>query len=508
MSSPSSALDAPARSGSIEPRLFVPPLRMLTPETSWGFECIDFLEGILGWRLLPWQKWLYVHALEKDEAGTAFRFQTIVLLIARQNGKTQWLKGLGLWKLYLDGAEQVLISAQNLEMAETTLREVVGDIKGNRTLIGEFQRFSQTNGKVRLLLNPHPGRPGGQPREWRAAVSSRKGGRSLSADLAELDELREHQNWEAWNAIVPTTTARPRSLIVAASNAGDATSVVLRSLRDGTLSRIAAGETADTRTFMAEWSAPEEADHADPVFWPMANPALGYLPGFTEDSLRGRLEAMHDNVPGFRTEHLCQWVDALEPGIFPPEKWLATTDAASRRASDAPVFASLDVNFERSRAYVAIAARRDDGLLHVELAHAERGTDWIVPWFTERLERFAAVVVQARGAPASGFIEELTDAGVPVFELGGADLTKAYGQFYDLIIDGKVMHRPAPVLDAAAEVARPRVIGDSWVIDRKASPVDASPLVACIQACAGEMLTAREEPPAVSAYANFEFVSL
>ena len=77
---------------------------MLTPETSWGFECVEFLENVLGWTLLPWQKWLYIHALEKDVAGTGFRFQTIVLLIARQNGKTQWLKGLGLWKLYMDGA--------------------------------------------------------------------------------------------------------------------------------------------------------------------------------------------------------------------------------------------------------------------------------------------------------------------------------------------------------------------------------------------------------------------
>ena len=509
MSSPGSVLSGPAlRVGSTEPRRFTPPRRELTAETSWGFECINFLEGILKWELLPWQKWLYIHALEKDETGSAFRFQTIVLLIARQNGKTQWLKGLGLWKLYMDGAEQVLISAQNLEMAETTLREVVEDIKNNSILKREFFRFTQTNGKVKLLLHSTPGQPNGPRREWRAAVSSRKGGRSLSADLAELDEVREQQNWEAWNAIVPTTTARPRSLIVCASNAGDATSVVLRSLRDGALGRITAGETDNTMTFLAEWSAPDDVDHSNPEYWPLANPAMGHLPGFTEESLRGRLEAMHDNVPGFKTEHLCQWVDALEPGIFPAEKWLATTDAASRRASDAPVFASLDVNFERSRAYVAIAARRDDGLLHVELAHAERGTDWIVPWFTERLERFAAVVVQARGAPASGFIEELTDAGVPVFELGGADLTRAYGQFYDLIIDGKVIHRPAPVLDAAAEVARPRVIGDSWVIDRKSSPVDASPLVACIQACAGEMLTARDEAPAVSAYANFDFVSL
>jgi hypothetical protein len=172
------------------------------------------------------------------------------------------------------------------------------------------------------------------------------------------------------------------------------------------------------------------------------------------------------------------------------------------------VFASLDVNFERSRAYVAIASRREDGLLHCELAAAERGTDWILDWFASRLDRFEAVVVQARGAPASGWIEELREIGVPVMELGGPDLTKAYGNFYDLVIDEKVMHRPAPVLDSAAEVAKPRVIGDSWVIDRKNSPVDAAPLVACIQACAGEMLSGREDTPVTSAYALSDFVSL
>ena len=206
MSSPSSALAAPPRKGSTEPRLFTPPLRELTPDTSWGFECIDFLEKVLGWELLPWQKWLYVHALEKsagaedlppDRAHTAgYRYSTIVTLVSRQNGKTEWLKGLGLWRLYVDGAKQVLISAQNLEFAENTLTQAVDAVKNNQLLNSEFEKFSQTNGKFRLVLS------GG--REWRAAVSTRRGGRSLSVDLALLDELREHQHWEAWNAIVPT----------------------------------------------------------------------------------------------------------------------------------------------------------------------------------------------------------------------------------------------------------------------------------------------------------------
>ena len=477
MNSPHCVLDAPVK-GSAEPRLFTPPLRALTPDTSWGFEAIDFIEKVLGWELLPYQKWLYIHALEKSLDGKGFRFQTLVILISRQNGKTLWLKGLGLWRLYVDGAKQVLISAQNLEFAETTLSEAVDEVKNNRLLKAEFEKFSQTNGKYKLCLS------GG--REWRAAVSTRKGGRSLSVDLALLDELREHQNWLAWNAIVPTTTARPRSLVVAASNAGDATSVVLRSLRDGCINRIATGQMQDTRTGLFEWSAPDDADPLDQTYWAAANPAMGHL--FEADTLAGRAEAMYDNMAGFKTEHLCQWVDALEPGIIPAEDWIATTDPESKRAEDSVVWASVDVNFQRTKGYVAIAAKRDDGKVHTEVIAAERGTEWIVPWFEERRDRFAGVVIQARGAPASVLIEPLKEAGIEVLELGGSDLSKAYGYTFDLITERKLAHRPSPVLDAAAESAKARIMGDSWVIDRKNSPIDASPLVAAFQAVWGEQI--------------------
>ena len=501
MSSRGSARRAPApRRGHTEPRLFTPPLVELTPETSWGFECIEFLENVLNWRLLPWQKWLYVHALEKDDAGTGFRYQTIVILIARQNGKTQWLKGLGLWKLYLDGAEKVLISAQNLEMAETTLAEAVADVKNNLLLRREYRRFSQTNGKYKLVLRPNPEdkRPDAPPREWRAAVSSRKGARSLSADLAILDELREHQNWLAWNAIVPTTQARPRSLVVCASNAGDATSIVLRSLRDGALGKILADDTDETQVGLFEWSLPDDSDYDNPDYWPMANPSMGYLPGFTERSLQGRLEAMHDNIAGFKTEYQCQWVDAMAPSVFPQADWKATTDPGSRRHHGSDVWTSVDVNFERTKAYISISATRADGLRHVETIAAQRGTDWVLPWYLDKARlvedprgtvtvggkqyrsKFTGIVIQQRGAPATGLIEELEQAGIVVTPLGGADLTTAYGDFYDKLVEHRIMHRPSPALDAAVSLAQPKNIGDAWVIDRKKG--DASAVIGCVQA--------------------------
>lgn len=500
----SGAVATAALKGHTKPRQFTPPLPEhcdttrtdgcscgcgLNPDTSWGFECCDFLENVLKWTLLPYQRWLYIHALEKGADGTGFRFRTVVILIARQNGKTQWLKGLGLWRMYLHpsgrpsqdcpAAKNVLITAQGLEYAEATLTEVVDDVKGCAHLKSEFVRHGQTNGKHRMVLRGK--------RMWRAVAANRGGGRSLSVDLAELDELREHHDWLAWNAIVPTTTARPYSQAVAASNAGDKTSVVLRSLRDGAIRRIIASDTADTQIGLFEWSIPEDADPLDRQFWPMANPAIGFLPGHDEESLAAKAEAMASNMPGFKTEHLCLWVDTLAPGILPEDGWADTTDPTSRRAEGAPVWAAVDVNLQRSRSYVSVASRRSDGLLHIEVVAAKRGTDWIIPWFKERAGKFLGVAIQARGAPASGLIDDLTAAGVPVVEWGGSDLTAGCGQFFDMVRDRMVRHRPSPALDAAAKSTPGRYLGDgAMVFDRKGSPVDASPLVACAAAAWAE----------------------
>lgn len=510
---PSSGAVAPAPlRGHTKPRLYTPPLLLhcdttradacecgcgLNPDTSWGFECCDFLQNVLGWSLVPYQRWLYIHALEKGADGTGFRFRTLVILIARQNGKTQWLKGLGLWRLYLHptgrssagcpAAKNVIIAAQGLEYAEATLTEVVEDVKNCPHLKREFVKHTQTNGKHRMVLR---GRRG-----WRAVATNRGGGRSLSIDLAELDELREHQTWLAWNAIVPTTTARQYSQAVAASNAGDKTSVVLRSLRDGAIRRILVGDTDDTQIGLFEYSVPDDVSHLERKYWPMANPALGFLPGHDEESLAAKAEAMADNVPGFKTEHLCQWVDTLAPGIIPMADWQATEDPESRRAEGAPVWAAVDVNFQRSYGYVAVASRRSDGRLHIEIAAAKRGTDWIVPWFTQRAGKFQAVAVQQRGAPASGLIQDLTDAGVPVMEWGGSDLTKGCAHLFDMIRDRTVRHRPSPALDNAAKSTVAKTLGDAWVFDRKNSPVDASPLVACAAAAWAESQGPPEPDP-------------
>jgi phage terminase large subunit-like protein len=105
------------RKGSTEPRIYTPPLRALTPETSLGYSVIEFAEMVLEMELLPWQQWLLVHMLETLPDGT-LRFRTVVVLMARQNGKSTLSQILALWFMYVYGVGLVIGSAQDLDVAE------------------------------------------------------------------------------------------------------------------------------------------------------------------------------------------------------------------------------------------------------------------------------------------------------------------------------------------------------------------------------------------------------
>ena len=75
--------------GKTEPRIWTRPLQELTEKTTLGYVFIKFCETI-DVELLPWQKWLALHALEIITEGDKwkFRFRYVLVLISRQNGKT------------------------------------------------------------------------------------------------------------------------------------------------------------------------------------------------------------------------------------------------------------------------------------------------------------------------------------------------------------------------------------------------------------------------------------
>lgn len=516
----STAASRPRRLGVEAPRVWTEPLRKLTPKTTLGFAVIEFADDVLGIDLYPWQRWLLVHALELLPDGS-FRFRNVVVLVARQNGKSTLSQVLSLFFLYVLGTALVIGTAQDLDVAEEIWQGAVDIVEETPDLDALKERVVKVNGKKSLELKTGE--------RYKVKAANRRAGRGLSGDLILLDELREHQSWDAWGAITKTTMARSNAQVWALSNAGDASSIVLRYLRkmahaalgdpDGLVadddpSTLLPGESdlldddldvdedfevADDTLGIFEWSAPPGCDVWDRDGWAQANPSLGY--SITERTIASACRTDPEWV--FRTEVLCQWSDGTLEGPFPPGTWEATTDPASQIAADSRVVACVDVAHDRSRATVATAGFTADGSPHVEVVASRAGVEWLVGWFTDPEKRHRAawqVAGQARGAPVSGTLPLLTDAGLSVVEWGGTDLGGGTGAFYDAVRDKRLKHRPQPVLDVAAAVAATRPLGDAWVWDRKKSPADISPLVAVTGAL--WLLTRPEEKPFVSAYVD------
>lgn len=531
---------APRRLGCETPRIFTAALRKLTPRTkaterrTLGYSVIDFATEMLGIELLPWQCWALIHVLELLP-DNSLRYRTVVLLVARQNGKSLLSQVLGLWFMYVYGCRLVLGTAQDLDTAEEVWAGAVEMVTEkddqdeylHPELAELVERVWRVNGKKALLLR--------SGERWKVKAATRGAGRGLSGDVIFLDELREHQSWDAWGAITKTTMARAMALILCMSNAGDAASIVLRYLRKlavtavvengGPTELLSEVEDLERLTSEAiadyaaegveeleeylededtlgifEWSAPPGCDIWDRDGWAQANPSLGYT--ITERAIAAAARTDPEWI--FRTEVLCQWSSGTIDGPFPPGAWAKSCDPQSSIADGSLVTWGIDVSWDRTMAYIAAAGVRDDGLLHVEVVAQRAGTDWLVEWLTARPDRASRpVAVQAKGAPASGLAAALEDAGIAVVGANGPDLAAACGALYDRIRaavgDGngtaQLRHLVQPVLDTAAATAATRPLGDAWVWDRRKSPSDISPLVAVtLAAWACEASTPATEP--------------
>lgn len=488
--------------GKETPRLFTPPLRKLTPETSLGYMFIDFCED-LGQPLLPWQKWLSIHALEiigSFPEDWSFRFRYNIILVSRQNGKTYWFKLLGLFFNYVLQTKLVIGTAQNLDKANDTFEEAVDLIENTPMLDEEFVKVLRGAGKREYLLK------GGE--RWKVVATNRRG-RGWSSDLILMDEIREQTDWDGWSAISKTMLARPSAMLVAVSNAGDMTSVVLRHLRmqahaalgdpDGIAEIRSAlgGEDVDESLGLFEWSAEPDCDISDREQWAQANPSLGY--GFLTE--RALLSAMKtDPEPIFRTECLCQWAEHLLPQPFPDGAWEGGTDEDSYIAGESPLIYGIDMSQDRRWVTIGVCGLREDGNYHIEVAARRVGSEWALDWFRERAVRQPMkLAFQSRGAPVAGLAEQIcTLDGVERCAIEGGELTAGWGRFYDGIAASappkagetarggvRIYHLPQPVLDAPGKTCQMRNIGGGIELpDRVKSPDDIAPLMACFAAFA------------------------
>lgn len=496
------------------PRLYTEPLRKLTEKTSLGFLCIKYAEDVIGEILYPWQKWVLIHALEivgRLPDKWHFRYRTILIMVARQNGKTKLSYIIASFFMNVLGVENVFGTSLSLDKAEEVWEAVIAAQESHPELAERIDRVSRTNGNKRLILKDGI--------SYKVGAPTRRAGRGDSNDLVMLDEVREHRDFEVLSAAAASTVAKPNGIIICFSNAGDPDSVVLRQLRATALGKKVdfGGDIEDDGTLgLFEWSAPDEAATDDMKALAQANPALGYGK-LTERALMANRQTFPENK--FRSECMCQQVETILSQPFPDGAWEGGTDEDSYITGESPLIYGIDMSQDRRWVTIGVCGLREDGNYHIEVAARRVGSEWALDWFRERAVRQPMkLAFQSRGAPVAGLAEQIcTLDGVERCAIEGGELTAGWGRFYDGIAASappkageaprggvKIYHLPQPVLDTPGKTCQLRNIGGGILLpDRVKSPDDIAPLMACFAAFAAlTKINTKESKIFESAYAK------
>jgi hypothetical protein len=468
------SLDSVKLVGRVEPRLFTPPARPLTRRTTRGFEVIDFAE-MIGRPLLPWQKWLVKHALELNPDGT-YRFRTVLVLVARQNGKSDVKRTVSLWRLYIDQARCILGIAQDLALARKQMNLGIQTILESPDLAAEYGDKRKANGDEYFWLDDGT-LPKNAPVEMHPMyvirAANRSAARGLSIDELNIDELREQTNWDAWAAASKATNARPYAQTWCMSNQGDDTSVVLNQLRDAALSG------RDPQIGLFEWSAPDGCALDDPKAIAQANPGLGHI--ITLPAILSSLGTDPPNI--YRTEVLCQKVDILD-GPFDLQAWKACGDPTIKAPTGRNVVACFDRS-EEGHSTLAVALN-GDGPVQLAIRKAWTSDDdvraelpgilaemrpMVLAWFPSGPAGALAPILRPKTKDG-----RLKPGRIKVLELTGMKQAEAVQGLADLMKSRGIVHNEDPLLDSHVRGSQKAPAGDGGfrIVRRGGGNVDAA----------------------------------
>ncbi|MFC8733578.1 terminase large subunit domain-containing protein [Luteimicrobium sp. NPDC057192] len=432
------------------------------------------IAAALGRPLLPWQQYVADVATELNPPGhrLRYRYQTVVVAVPRQAGKTTLLRPIVVDRAITRDASQIFTTAQLGKDAGARWDDLIADVEN-----GPLKRFvdvKRGKGSQRATF------PNGS--YISPFAPTRDSLHGYSPDLVLIDEgwafSREAAD-ELMAAIRPAMITRRDRQLYVISAAGDATSEYWNDLVDA--GRLATLDP-DSTTAYFEWSPADELDPYDPATWEY-HPGLDRL--VTIDDLATESKPENNTHANFLRMYLNRRT-RVESTILDLEFY---DTLATEQAPPAPerVAYGYDVALDRTQASVWAAWLDDAGVVNLHLRETREGADWLVPYVTELYTDGAATIGADDGGPARIVTAQLKHAGVPVQTVGGRDGATAWGQFKALVKDSTperhwLIHDADPAMRSALEVAAERTLSDVTVLSRRDSLGPIDPLVAGVTA--------------------------
>jgi Terminase large subunit, T4likevirus-type, N-terminal len=442
---------APKILGYQEPRIRLEPPR----SGSKADEAVAMARST-GLVLDPWQE-RFLEAAMGTQKGSWAASQ-VVLLVARQSGKTQVTAVRAVWEV-VHAPDRTVVYTSHLFKSDREAFRACRRLLEHEVFAHFEPVFYRSNGNEAIELNNGS----------RIQFLARKGGsgRGFTAHLLVLDEAFDLDE-ETYADLTPSTVAAEDSQTWVVSSAPHPNSEVLR--------RVCGRGRAGEDPFVCYWefSAADDAPADSLEAWRQANPGLGLR--IMTDDIASRFADMPRAT--FEREFLSRWSVDDSPSPFPPGSWDALVYQGHLDMVGTPCF-SVDVTPARDHSTIAFAANTDAGRPLVEVVETQRGTSWVVPKLQEILERYrGAKVIVDRSAWAASLADDIRAANLAVHETDASEVSTAAGQFLEATLEQKFFHRGDPRLTSAVEGSRQRPIGERWGWDRKIPTVDVSPLIA------------------------------
>lgn len=448
----------PKLMGQVKPRVMSLPVK----GKSLGQDFIDFAARC-GYEMMPWQKFIAEDFLTQNNDGEFIR-KTVAILCARQNAKTTLMVYRILFGLFILGEKNVVAMSSKRGMAEDTFREVCAVIDANDFLrvqvkLNRGEVGYRGNGKEHLdLLN------GGR---YEIVAGTADGARGKSANLLFVDEARFITE-EAWAAAKPVTIAKgPNAQTYVTSNAGDAFSTVLNSLRDKAISY------PHPSLGWYEYSAPQHCKVTDKKGWAYANPALGIT--ITEAGLQEALATVP--MDKFLPEHLCVWVSSLT-SPWPLGSWEACGDKSLKLGPGPQTWFAFDVAQSR-RSATLVAAQWQDGKIAVGILDAWKADSavddlTIAAKIHEHAQKYRPQMICFDHYATASIAARLTASGQRMVDISGQQFYQASGDLLDAIVAKRVVHAMQESLDEQMNACAAKTQDASFRIVRRASAGDVS----------------------------------
>jgi len=276
--------------------------------------------------LAPWQVFILANMFGFLRADGTRRFRTAHIEVARKNGKTTLMAGIGLYMLAADGepGSEVYSVATKKDQAREVFDEAVRMAKKSRALANTVH-FS--GGKLPTNMSIL-----GTASKFQLQASDYGTADGKNVHCLIADELHQHPTRLLYDAYAQATGSRRQYLIIAITTAGYNTMGVCfaqRSIVENILTANVSVEDGDS--FFGYIACIDEGDKdgkgadnpMDESCWAKANPNLGVsvkMDNMREEAAKARIDPSALN--SFLCKRLNVWVNQ-EIRWMDPAKWAA-----------------------------------------------------------------------------------------------------------------------------------------------------------------------------------------